>query len=142
VVLAHEGDRDVHVLTHGMKQLRKPIAYLFDEGSASVPDTLETSARRWRDFVSFVHVDANDNPELLSALDLLADGGLPALSVEGVINDQVYPMPQDWDMDSDNVNSFLQGILEGKARGGRDGMSWLQESGLVGSKKEMVKDEL
>lgn len=92
--------------------------------------------------MSFVQVDAAQQKELLSALELDPNGGLPALSVEGVVNTEVYPMPQDWLIEKDNIDSFLQGILEGKAAGGKAGQTWLDKFGLVGKMKKHPKDEL
>jgi hypothetical protein len=117
---------------------------VFQKGQEEVAHLVQSSAKRWQDYVSFVQVNSDQNPELLSALELDPKQELPALSVEGVINSEVYPMPQDWEIEAENVDSFLQGILEGKATGSIAGQVWLENAGLFGNKRvsDRVRDEL
>lgn len=63
------------------------------------------------------------------------------MAVEGVINDQVYPMPQDWAIEKDNIDTFLQGILEGKATGGREGQDWTSKFGFAAKKRSSQNEE-
>ena len=75
-------------------------------------------------------------------LGLRLEDPYPAVTVEGVINDQVYPMPASWEVNPHNVEAFVGGILHGKATGGREGMDWVQKAGLKPNLKPMRKDEL
>lgn len=95
--------------------------------------------------VPFVHVDVNEHPDLVGSLGLRVEDGFPAAVVEGVINDQVYPMPPEWEVEPDNMDAFVGGILHGKAEGGREGMAWVKKAGLtprLKSGSSGVRDEL
>lgn len=89
-------------------------------------------------------MDATQNADLLAALEIDADSQLPAFSVEGVVNADVYPMPKDWAVESENVDVFVQGILRGKASGGRKGLEWVEKAGLKARarEEEKMRDEL
>ena len=128
-----------------MIQLQRPIAYIFRDSMDSSPLDILSSVKKWSDYMSFVQVRADQNQDLMTALDLDPSADLPLLSVEGVINADVYPMPEDWPVEADNVDAFIEGILKGKASGGKAGQGWLEKAGLIGRKKfqkEKPKDEL
>ncbi|ETN41532.1 uncharacterized protein HMPREF1541_03468 [Cyphellophora europaea CBS 101466] len=123
--------------------LRKPIVYVFHDVPMSISRALNPLTKAWAGVVPFVHLDSKQHAEMVLALGLDPNGGFPAVTVEGVINDQVYPMPQDWAVEPENVDAFVGGILHGKATGGRKGMGWVQQAGLKGNHKGRdVKDEL
>lgn len=117
--------------------------YIFHDKPVSIRDFLNPLQKAWSGVVPFVHVDANQHSDLATGLGLDISGGFPAVTVEGVINDQVYPMPQEWEVEPGNVDAFVGGILHGKAAGGRDGMKWVKQAGLKAKlRSNSNKDEL
>jgi hypothetical protein len=125
-----------------VEQLRKPIVYIFTSMSHSIGNFLNPLQKAWAEVVPFVHVDANEHPHLATSLGLKLEDPYPAVTVEGVINDQVYPMPPSWEVDPHNVEAFVGGILHGKAVGGREGMGWVDKAALKPHLRPIRKDEL
>lgn len=124
--------------------MRKPIVYVFHDEPVSIRDFLNPLQKKWAGVVPFVHADATQQSDLAAYLGLDLRGSFPAVTVEGVINDQVYPMPQDWEVEPGNVDAFVGGILHGKAAGGREGSKkWTKAAGLKPKLKGRGgKDEL
>lgn len=109
----------------------------------SIRSFLNPLQKPWAGVVPFVHVDVNKHPGLAESLDLLPEEGWPAVTVEGVINDKVYPMPGNWVVEPASVEAFVGGILHGKAKGGREGLDWVEKAGIKPRlKKGVTKDEL
>lgn len=72
-------------------------------------------AKKYREFLNFVTVDANEYGDLTLPLGL-PDGAFPALAVQNPVYGQVFPYPSDAKITPEAVEAFVIDISQGKVQ--------------------------
>lgn len=83
-----------------------------DQQRASYRAAVRPLARRYKEYLNFVVVDANEYPEMLPMLGLTS-GETPALALQNPSNGQVFPYEGGDDITSFVVERFVLDIVEG-----------------------------
>ncbi|KAI0131100.1 hypothetical protein F4814DRAFT_404820 [Daldinia grandis] len=85
---------------------------LFAEREAYVA-AIRSVAKMYKDYLSFVTVDANEYGDLAAPLGLMP-GVFPALSVQNPMFGKVFPYPRGRDIAPETVGAFLMDVAQGK----------------------------
>lgn len=98
------------------------VYYFFSPGAVPPPpspsprdayvDAVRPLAKKYRDYLSFVTVDADEYPDMAPALGLPA-GRLPALAVQNPSFGQAFPF-RGAEISAETVDHFVLDIVEGK----------------------------
>ncbi|KAI1389169.1 thioredoxin-like domain-containing protein [Hypoxylon trugodes] len=78
-------------------------------------DTMRSVAKMYKEYLSFVTVDANEYGDLTAPLGL-APATLPRLSVQNPMFGQVFPYPRSRKITPEAVGGFLMDIVQGKQK--------------------------
>jgi protein disulfide-isomerase A1 len=86
-------------------------------------EAMRAVARKFRDYLLFVTVDADEYGDMTAALGL-PPGSFPALSVQNPRVGQVFPLPPGTPISPKAIDGFVMSIVQGKvqpyaAQGGR-----------------------
>ncbi|KAI1106425.1 hypothetical protein F4804DRAFT_43165 [Jackrogersella minutella] len=74
---------------------------------------MRSVAKMYKDYLSFVTIDANEYGDLAAPLGLVP-GAFPALSVQNPMFGQVFPYPRKNQITPEAVGGFLMDIVQGK----------------------------
>jgi protein disulfide-isomerase A1 len=96
-------------------------------------------AKKYREYLQFTTIDANEYPEMLGPLGL-APGSTKALSVMNPSNGDVFPYNGEKALSADVVEAFLMDIISGKVEALGKGSS--QKSSGRGMENNAGHDEL
>jgi protein disulfide-isomerase A1 len=99
-------------------QSGKSLVYFFaatpDEREAFV-DKMRPVAKMYKEYLSFVTVDANEYGDLTVPLGL-AFGVFPALAVQNPMYGQVFPYALGAEISPEAVGAFVMDIVQGKVK--------------------------
>ncbi|CAJ2512114.1 Uu.00g077390.m01.CDS01 [Anthostomella pinea] len=103
-----------------MKYLQsgKSLVYYFATASKereAFVDSMRTVAKTYKEYLSFVTVDANEYADMTAPLGL-ASGAFPGLSVQNPMLGQVFPYPPHAKITSESVGAFVMDIVQGKVK--------------------------
>lgn len=99
-------------------QARKSLVYYFAHTSQDrdlYSESLKPLAKRFKEYLNFVTVDAVEYGHMLPALGL-QDTGAPALAVYNPIYGQAFPHDQKKKITPETVESFVMDIVQGKVQ--------------------------
>ncbi|OTB14730.1 hypothetical protein K445DRAFT_318629 [Daldinia sp. EC12] len=99
-------------------QADKSIVFFFSPSSAereAYVKAMLSVAKMYKEYLSFVTVDANEYSDLAAPLGL-APGVFPALSVQNPMFGKVFPYPRGRDITPEAIGAFLMDISQGKVK--------------------------
>ncbi|KAG4220195.1 hypothetical protein PC116_g31326 [Phytophthora cactorum] len=99
-------------------QADKSIVFFFSPSSAereAYVKSMLSVAKMYKEYLSFVTVDANEYGDLAAPLGL-APGVFPALSVQNPMFGKVFPYPRGRDITPEAIGAFLMDISQGKVK--------------------------
>jgi len=118
-----------------MKYLKagKSLIYIFSPSTVSRSGyqlSLKPVAKKYREYLNIVTVDATEYPAMASMLGLKPNVW-PAMAVQNTVNGQVFPFDQSKRITTETVEGFVVDIAQGRVKPGGNGME-----------KGTAKDEL